>query len=342
MKNWIFIFLVLSGLNSIAQDIHFTQLQQNPMLLNPSYTGQMNGWERVGVQHKSQWVNAGTKFHSTSIAADMNFFKTKGGNQAYMGVGLQLYNDIGGDSKFGTKQMLLNASGIVPLAEKHTLSAGLQIGIGQRTGDLSELIFGNQFNGNELDPTFPSNESNSLVSFVYPDLGFGASYRFGSNQVGFARDDAMEFKLGFSYLHINKPDLKYRLGYKEELYSKVVINANFMKDFSGSKLGFEAIFNQFIQGPHSETVLGGLVRYRIKSGSKSTGLTRDSYIKGGFYYRHLDAFSPAVFLEMKGFDFGLSYDLTLSKLGTVTRRGGLEFSLVYTNMDFALFKRRRK
>ena len=76
----------------------------------------------------------------------------------------------------------------------------------------------------------------------------------------------MEFKVGFSYLHVNRPDLKYRLGFKEELFSKFVINASFLKDLSGSKVGFEAFFNQFLQGPHSETVLGGLVRYRIKSG----------------------------------------------------------------------------
>ena len=341
MKKFLLSIAVLGGYLVHAQDIHFTQMQQNAMLLNPSYTGMFQGWERIGVNHKSQWVGAGTKFHTTAIAADMNFFKPKGGNQAHMGAGLVLYNDIGGDSRFGTKQMLMNVSGIVPIGEMSTVAAGLQVGIGQRTGDLTKLIFANQFNGNELDSSFPSNENNSLVSFVYPDLGIGASYRYGNHKVGFHRDDATEVKFGIAYLHLNKPDLKYRLGFKEDLYAKWNINASFLKDISGSKVGFEAFFNQAIQGPHSETMLGGLVRYRLSSGSKTTGLTRDAYLKTGVAVRMQDAVSPMLFVQLSGFDFGISYDITLSKLGQVKRGGGLEFSLIYTNMDFALFKRRR-
>ncbi|OIQ37687.1 MAG: hypothetical protein BM555_00405 [Crocinitomix sp. MedPE-SWsnd] len=342
MKRLLFSIAFLGAFSSFSQDIHFTQMQQAPMLLNPAYTGMFNGWERIAVSHKSQWVSAGTKFHTTSIAADLNIFKPKNATSAYMGTGIQLYNDIGGDSRFGTKQMLLNVSGVVPIAEMHSLSAGLQIGLGQRTGDLSKLVFGNQFNenANEFDTSFPSNETNGLVSFLYPDLGFGASYKFGKQNVNIVRDDATEFVFGFAYTHVNKPDLKYRLGFTEQLYAKVGINSSFLKDFQGTSTGIELYFNQFIQGPHSETMFGALVRYRMSSGSKSTGLTRDRYLKGGLYYRLNDAIAPALFLHMYGFDFGISYDITLSKLGQVKRAGGLEFSLVYSNLDFALFKRR--
>jgi hypothetical protein len=88
-------------------------------------------------------------------------------------------------------------------------------------------------------------------------------------------------------------------------------------------------------------MLGGMVRYRLSTGSKTTGLTRDAYLKGGVSVRMQDAIAPMLFVQLSGFDFGISYDITLSKLGQVKRGGGLEFSLVYTNMDFALFKRRR-
>ena len=131
-----------------AQDIHFTQSQQTPMLINPAATGTFNGWERVSINHKNQWVNSGTRFFTTSLAADMNFFKPKRGDKAHMGFGLQFYNDIGGDSKFGTKQFLMNFSAIVPLNEMNEISAGIQVGIGQKSGDLTGLIFPNQFDGN--------------------------------------------------------------------------------------------------------------------------------------------------------------------------------------------------
>jgi type IX secretion system PorP/SprF family membrane protein len=341
MKRFLFIILTIFPFVGGAQDIHFTQLQQTPMLLNPSYTGMFNGWERIGVAHKNQWVGAGTKFFTTSIAADMNVFKPKRVNSAHMGVGIQLFNDIGGDSKFGTKQMAFNVSAIVPIGEMHELSGGLQIGIGQRTGDLTSLIFANQFNGDVLDPLLPSNETNGLVSFIYPDMGMGVSYSFGNHKIGFSRDDATDFKIGFSYFHLNAPDLKYRLGFKEKLYAKVGINSSFNKEIPGSPVGFELFFNQFIQGPHSETMLGALLKYRLSSGAKTTGLTRDAYLSGGVYYRHKDAIAPALYVHLHSLMFGVSYDVTLSQLSKVTRAGGLEFSLIFMNMDFALFKRRR-
>ena len=334
------ILFIPLGVN--AQDIHFTQLNEAPMLLNPSYAGMFQGWERVAVNHKNQWVGAGTKFFTTSIAADMNLFKPKRGDRAHMGVGVQFFNDIGGDSKFGTKQFNVNLSGIVPVAEMHTIAAGIQFGIAQKSGDLNSLSFANQFNGTEFDPAINANEVNGLVSFMYSDFGAGLSYRYGNTKLGFARDDATDFRIGVSYFHLNKPNISYSFGFKESLYAKIGINTSFLKDIEGSPVGFHLMFNQFLQGPHSETMLGALLRYRLNTGSKTTGLTRDAYLSGGLYFRVKDAVAPALFVELSGFKFGVSYDITLSELGNVSRGGGLEFSLSFTNMDFALFKRRRR
>ncbi len=332
------VFMMSFGL--FAQDIHYTQSQTTPMLINPAATGVFHGWERISANHKNQWVNTGTKFFTSSVAFDMNVFKPKRGNKAHMGLGLQLYNDIGGDSKFGTKQMLLNVSGIVPLNEMHELSAGLQFGIGQRTGDLTNLLFSNQFNGEVLDPTMNSQEYNNLVSFMYPDVSAGLMYIYGNHKIGLERDDQVEFRLGVSYFHVNTPQLNYRIGYSEQLYGKLIIHSSFLKDFSGSNFGLEVFFNQYLQGPHSETLYGALLRYRLTSGSKTTGLTRDTHINLGFAHRLGDAFAPMLQVAYGSFHFGMSYDITLSEFGQVSRTGGLEFSLVYANLDFALFKRR--
>ena len=334
------IYILLLPAASFSQDVHYTQLQNAPLLLNPAYTGMFEGWERFAVNHRSQWMGAGTNFHTTSLAVDMNFFKPKRANAAHMGVGLLLYNDIGGDSKFGTKQLLFTASAIVPITEMQTLSAGLQFGVGQRSGEINALLFGNQFNGFELDPSLPSNEVNSLVSKMYTDIGFGLSYRYANYKIGFARDDATDFQFGAAYFHANKPNVSFISGYKQAMYGKLGINASFLKDIAGSRAGFQIMFNQFLQGPHSETMIGLLMRYRLTSGSKTTGLKRDAHLNGGFYYRFGDAIAPAIFIDWASFKFGFSYDITISKLGQLNRTGGIEFSLSYCNMDFALFKRR--
>lgn len=341
MKKLILLSVIGMSICSWAQDIHYTQSQSTPMLINPAATGVFNGWERVTANHKNQWVNTGTKFLTSSVAFDMNVFKPKRGNKAHMGIGIQLYNDIGGDSKFGSKQMLLNLSGIVPLSEMHELSAGIQFGLGQRTGDLTNLMFSNQFNGEQLDPTINSQESNNLVSFMYPDVSAGIMYIYGNHKVGLTRDDMVDFRVGVSYFHANTPQLNYRIGYSEELYGKLVIHSSFIKDFSDSKIGLEVFFNQYLQGPHSETLYGAILRYRLQSGAKTTGLTRDTHINFGVAHRIGDAVAPMLQFMYGSFNFGVSYDITISEFGQVSRTGGLEFSLIYANLDFALFKRRR-
>lgn len=338
----LYIFCVLAfSQTGFSQDIHFTQANQTPMLINPAATGVFNGWERVSFNHKNQWINSGTNFFTTSIAADLNLFKPRRGNAAHMGLGLQFYNDIGGDSKFGTRQVLLSISGIVPIDDHQQISGGLQMGIGQKFGDFSSLQFANQFDGETFNTTIPSGELNNLTTFMYADLSAGIFYRYGNHKIGFSRDDALDFRIGFAYFHANKPELKYRLGSEEQLYGKIVIHTSFIKDFSGSKYGVEAFFNQFSQGPHNETLFGAQLRYRLKSGGKITGLNRDTYLSGGLTVRYKDAISPTINFQMASFNFGMSYDITISDFGQYYRGGGLEFSLKYTNMDFALFKRRR-
>ncbi|MEY3236098.1 MAG: hypothetical protein RI883_199, partial [Bacteroidota bacterium] len=65
----------LFGLN--AQDLHFTQTAQTPLLINPAAAGVYDGWERVIINHRNQWLGAGTQFMTTSIAADANFGKSR-------------------------------------------------------------------------------------------------------------------------------------------------------------------------------------------------------------------------------------------------------------------------
>lgn len=340
LRRGVVLAAVVASVFAQAQDIHFSQVATNNLLSNPAGAGLYDGYERIAAHHKNQWINAGTRFFSTSVSADLNVMKPKRGDRAHAGIGLQFYNDVGGDSKFGQKLFMLNVSGIVPVAEKHEIAAGLQVGLGQRSGDLTGIIFPNQFNGNELDPTMNAMEINNLVSFMYPDLGVGIVYKFGQHEIGFHRDHNTDFQIGVSYTHLTSPQLKYRLGYTEKLFSKLTIQANLVKDFDGTHVGIQAFGYQFMQGPHIETLLGALLRYRLSSGSKTTGFSSDAYLKAGLAMRINDALIPMMYIQFGDFDFGVSYDVTISKLGATARTGGLEFSLIYTNRDFALFKGR--
>lgn len=342
MKKLMLCLCILSGTFGFSQDIHFSQIAETPILLNPASTGAFEGWERIIVNHRNQWLGANTQFMTTSLAVDLNLLKQATKNKAHLGLGLQFFNDIGGDAKFGTRNLLINASGIVPLNANHQISGGLQIGFGHRSGDIGKLYWGNQFNGEEFNTNIASGEINKLNSFFYPEVGVGVYYTFKNKQGGFARDNMMAINAGFSVLHVNIPRMKYLGGNEERLAMKFVLHGDFLKDFSGSKWSIFANFAQFFQGPHWETIIGAKARYRFSQGSKITTFKQDAYFAIGASVRVKESFIPMMEVFIKGFKIGLSYDVITSKIRKAYGGGSFEVSLSYTNLSHAIFKRRSK
>jgi hypothetical protein len=108
--------------------------------------------------------------------------------------------------------------------------------------------------------------------FIYPDVSVGGLYQFGSDASSFTSDDKPNIVLGLAYYHANRPILRFRLGGSERLYAKWVMHGSYAKNFNGSNQGFEFNLNQTLQGPHSETNIGVLLRHYLSQGSKITGL----------------------------------------------------------------------
>ena len=210
-----------------AQDLHFSQTSQTPLLINPGAVGVFDGWERITVNHRNQWLGASTQFMSTAVAADVNLGKTRMNDKAYAGVGLMFFNDIGGDSKFGNTQGSVSLSGILPMGGSgHTLSAGIQGGFGQRKADINSVTFTSQWNGTMFDPTMLSGEQNSITSFSYIDASAGLFYMYDGGQSTFARNNDFKFQIGVSGFHLNAPELKYSNGViGERLHRKYVAHA---------------------------------------------------------------------------------------------------------------------
>lgn len=324
-----------------AQDIHFSQTAQTPQLINPGAVGVYDGWERVIINHRNQWLGAGTQFMTTNIAADANIGKSRLNDKAHIGIGAMFYNDIGGDSKFGMQKGALTLSGILPAGGGHIFSAGIQGGFANRSADLSRVSFANQWNGAGFDQTAISGETNTSTSFTYMDAAAGLYYTYDAGQNTFQRNNDFKFQIGFSGYNLNKPRLKYVSVDGDRLMRKWVGHTSIVADLMDTRWAVDASVVQFIQGPHFETILGMMMRYRFSEGTKITGHSQNAYIGFGAYYRHKDALVPAVQIDWKGFKFGISYDVTISALRKAYSGGSLEFSLSYTNLSHALFKARR-
>ncbi len=80
------------------------------------------------------------------------------------------------------------------------------------------------------------------------------------------------------------------------------------------------------QGPSQETIGGVMVSYKL-----GDDLEKSDYVFNlGSYIRWGDAIIPAIKLESNAFTIGLSYDVNISSLATVSEgRGGFELSLSY-------------
>ncbi|MFT5778904.1 MAG: type IX secretion system PorP/SprF family membrane protein [Crocinitomicaceae bacterium] len=343
MKKIIIITLACCALQTVsAQDLHFAQTSQTPLFINPAAAGVFDGWERAIVNHRNQWLGAGTQFMTTSIAVDANLWKAPMNDRAHMGAGILLYNDIGGDSKFGNQTAALTISGIIPMASGSTLSAGIQGGFGQRKADLSNVSFMNQWDGNSFDPLLLSGETNTVTSFTYMDASAGLYYVYDGGKSNFSRNNEFKLQIGASAYHINEPDLRYMNGSADKLARKYVGHVGFVADIASTQFAVDGSVLQFIQAGHYETLIGTMVRYRFENGTKITGNSQNAFVGFGVYTRIFDAVIPSVMVDWRGFQFGISYDVTLSGLRKAYRGGSLEFSLAYVNRDHSLFKTRKR
>lgn len=124
-----------------AQDVHFSQFNETPQLLNPGATGVYNGYMRGVINYKNQWMAMGNEFNTMAASFDIPMFDYNE-RKAHLGAGLNFFNDKAGDSNFGLTQVNLCIAGIIPVAEASKLSLGVSLGGAQQKANLSSVVCG--------------------------------------------------------------------------------------------------------------------------------------------------------------------------------------------------------
>ena len=324
MKQYIAIPLLLIGLISFGQDIHFSQFMNSSFLYNPGNTGLINGRHRALLNYRSQWGGVAIPYNTYSFTYDTKAF-TKETNRAKMGIGLGAYKDVAGDTEFGTTSILLSASSILKLDETHTLSVGLQGGMMQNSIN-NNMRWGNQYDGVGYDATLPSGEENTFNSNPFVgDFNAGVVWNYGTENATIMTNDLFSAQAGISVNHISRQRIKLS-SYDESIYNRFTVHG---KSFIGLKSTVYAFIPGFMwqkQGPSSELILGTYFRSKLKVESRYTGIFKESAVYFGLFYRYGDALVPKLGLEIFNFNLGVSYDVTLSSLSGA---GGLEVSLQY-------------
>ncbi len=355
MKKFLIIIvaIVTMGTSLLAQDIHFSQYNETPSLVNPALIGSQYVM-RASIIYKDQWGSVTVPYRTYGASYEMKFkasnweksdpFKTKTYKKAFskMAGGLAFFSDKAGDGNMGTNQVNLSLASFIKTGELSTLSVGLQGAVVQKTVDFNKFIFSNQYNGTSYDPTISSNETYGSRSFVYPDFAAGLLYRYEREEDEIGENDQLSADIGFSMFHINRPKQKFMISTAEKLFSKYTVHGKMLVGIPHSNLGLAPSFLFNFQGPQSELMGGLMFKYYLKHDSKYTGYVRRSSLGLGVYYRYKDAVVLALLMELGQYAVGFSYDLNVSGLTKVsTLRGGPEVTIRFNSANRFLFQKHR-
>lgn len=338
----VIIIFVFFAFTSEAQDIHFSQLSETPLLLNPAATGVYDGYYRGILNYRSQWAAMGNPYRTFMGSFDMPIENKRNSYGAHLGIGALLFSDKAGDSDFGTTQGNISLSGIVPVDDFNTISAGIEAGVAQRSVDINAIQWPNQYDGQSYNPALPSYETDGAGSFLFFDMAAGLHYEYLRYFGTFYGKEMVRLTAGAAVFHVTKPLQRFYDGATENQYPRIVVHSTLIYDFEGTTVGIVPSVLYMSQGPASEIDVGFLLRFKISQGTKVTGFISESAFSAGIHYRFKDAFSPQVFFELSNFGIGFSYDINTSSFSQATKnKGGLEVSIRYSKLKGALYKNKR-
>lgn len=303
-----------------AQDIHFSQFFETPLLRNPALAGVFSGDVRVQTVYRSQWNSVTTPYLTGSLNAE--YKKQIGSSNDFLTMGGQVLYD-----KAGT--VALTSTHILPVLNYHKslsseknsyLSLGFMGGWVQRKIDRTKVTTNSQYDGTGFNPNLADGESFAKTSYSYLDASLGLSY---NSQIGENTDN--NIYLGVAFHHFNKTTKASFYGKANyEMIPKWVASGGLRLNMN--EYSFFTIEGDYTkQGPYTETVVGTLFSYKLDD------MDAPKYIiHAGGFIRLNDAFIPVAKLDFKPFAVSVSYDANISQLKSAsTGRGGMEISLTY-------------
>jgi type IX secretion system PorP/SprF family membrane protein len=317
----LFSLFIISTERLAAQDIHFSQFFEAPLLRNPSLAGIFTGDIRAQGVYRSQWGSVTVPYQTGSF--NFEYKKPIGRGDDFLTTGLQLLYDKAGTTNFTTTDILpaLNYHKSLSTEKTKYLSLGFMGGVVQRRIDRSKMTTNNHFDGNGYNPALPDGETFVNANYSYLDGSVGMS--FNSAIGGDKKDD--NYFVGVAYHHFNRPKNTFYRVPSVELNPKWVVSAGVRFDLNETSY-FTVHADHYRQGTYRETIGGALYSYKIGEDYDNPDYT----LHFGSFLRWKDALIPVVKLDYNPFSVALSYDVNVSELKTASQgRGGLELSIMY-------------
>lgn len=325
----VLVALLMSMAGAFAQDIHFSQYHNAPLVLNPALAGAIEGDQRAALLHRSQWQSLGAPFRTFAFSYDAPILRGKMKGR-YVGIGAKAFSDKAGRSGFGDAQADLSIAYGLKATNDGLIAFALQGGFGQRSAVLDGLRWDAQYDGSGYDPSRPTGEAIPNLVSSYIDLGAGVVWQQW-------RDRHVQWTVGAAVHHLHEPLVDLTGNGRDRLLRRFTVHAATRIDTKRWVVLPRFYASQ--QGGSRELVVGGLLHRRLGVDSRYTTDKTSSAFYIGAMYRWGDAIAPMFQFEYKRrLNIGFSYDVTISALNAVTRyRGGMELTVQY----IGLFKDKR-
>lgn len=314
--------LAISASCAFAQDVHFTQFNATPLILNPAFTGAFDGPVRASAIYRDQWKGV---YRTIAASADAPIVRDISGDD-YLAGGIQFYNDVAGDGNLNNFTGLLSVAyhKFLGMEGDKSLSVGLQGGYTSKSIDLSRLYYGNQFKDGGF--TGPTNTQLNGSPVRYFTVNAGVAY---SHKIS----DRFSYSLGVAGNNLNQPQESINkiqnsdvgLGMRLSAQAGAII-------YTGERLSLRPAVLYQTQTATTEIIAGNEFNYIIGSDPEVQGLVPKIFVGG--WYRNNDAIMVSAGAEFQGLRIGVAYDFTTSTYNVVNNgRGGFEIGISYIGLN---------
>jgi type IX secretion system PorP/SprF family membrane protein len=316
-RNFLF-FLLICSFPSLSQDVIYSQNSILPHFRNPAITGLYDAKFKLSTDIRSQYftVSSGDKFNCLNFSFDSRFNVVK---NDFINIGIVLNKESLGSSKILKNRGLINFSFAKQLSyDKFSivsdfLIAGFQFGIGKFSYGMESYTFGIQF-----DKDLQQFNSEILSGEQFTNSKLISEFNIGL--LWYRITEKNNYYCGISTYHINQPDVSFNSNITRKYLRRLSILYGSQHEISNN-IALLPSFDFSLQGSN----------FNLRSGLHlKVGLDDSNYFKFGSVMsinRQIRGIGITDLIlntsyEFSDFGIGLSYEINLSSIKTITGLNG--------------------
>jgi type IX secretion system PorP/SprF family membrane protein len=319
IKIMLLMTVILLSKPLFSQDINFSQFYDLPLLRNPSLAGIFAGDIRITSAYRNQWQSVTVPYRTFGLGVEFKKPISENSDD-YFTYGIQLTNDVAGDSRLSRTQIfpVFNYHKSLGGEKASYLSAGAMAGPVMQRFDPSKLSFDDQYVNGAYSASNPTKQTFNSTKLTYWDAAAGLCF---SSIAG----ENTRYYIGVGLFHFSEPKVAFQQQNDIILNKKFVVNAGFAAPM-GDQDRIVMYADYFMQGGARQAQGGLLINHDLVQIDEDQKIS----ISGGAFYRGKDAFMPVVKLDYYQYSIGMSYDVNTSKLKSASQyRGAYELTLSY-------------